>query len=221
MKTARYALWSIAFLTPAAWLAMLLGCVKYGADWPSTCEPVNYAAVPLAIGALVAAWFGVVHLRKAHRTATRGWPRRIVGPWAWRTLAHGVKAVWEGGEEPGLMIVGEVRFTRRRWLIPVANGQTVLVDRVRFWHWLEAVDALQRTLPPGQSAISMRRWKNKKFEGLKVSEGEVLAFREILKAVGAVEYRTRDARSMYYVAGQGATWGRVEAYEKLQESEEY
>lgn len=217
MRTARYALWAVAFLTPAAWLGLLLTCVyRPGA----ACEPANFAAAPLAIGAGAGLWFGLLYWRKAHRHATRGWWQRIAGPGAWKEFRHGVKSLWEG-EEESPAIVGELRFTRRRWRVKAPNGQIVLVDRVRFWHWLDAVDALQRQLPPGHSAVAIRKWKNKKFEGLTVSEGEILAWREILKAVGAVEYRTRDARSMYYIVGQGAVWGRVESYEAIQASEVY
>lgn len=217
---ARYAAAAVAFLVPTAWALMLLGCVKYGVDWPATCEPVNYAAAPLAVGAGVWAVMGVVYLRRAHRRATKGMWRRVqLG--GWHSFERAVRVAWGSEEDPPGLIAGETRFERRRWLIDAPNGQRVSVDRVRFWHWLMEVDRLQSGLPPGQSAISMRRWRGRKFEGEKLSEGEVLAYREILKAVGAVGYRTADARSMYYLVGAGATWGRVEQFEKILESEVY
>lgn len=223
----RYALIAIAFLTPGAWLALALGCLKYGDAWPQTCQPVNYAAAPLAIGAVVGLWFGLVYLRRAHRRATHGQWRRAFIP-GLRTLESATEAVWMTGkkvlawsDEPGDLITGEMRFERRRWLIHCPNGQRVHVDRAEFWRWLQAVEKIAAGLPPGQSAVSMRRWRGQVFEGRILSEGDVLAFREILRAVGALEWRTGDYRSMRYVACAGAVWGRVEAMEQVQESEGY
>lgn len=218
--TAGYALAAVAFLIPAVWLLLGLSCLKYGDTWPQTCEPVNYGAAALGVGAGVWAVMGVVYLRRAHRRATKGMWRRVnLG--GWKTLERAVRVAWASEDDPPGLIAGEIRFERRRWLIDAPNGQRVSVDRVRFWHWLMEVDVLQRSLEPGRSAISMRRWRGRKFEGEKLSEGEVLAYREILKAVRAVGYRTADARSMYYMPGVGAVWGRVEEFEKIMESEVY
>lgn len=218
---ARYSLAAVAFLTPAAWLLMLLACVKYGSDWPATCQPVNYAAAPLAVAAGVWAVMGVVYLRRAYRRATKGMWRRV-NPGGWRVMERVVRVAWGSEDDPPGLIAGEARFERRRWLIPCPNGQDVWVDRAEFWRWLrDGVEPLHATLPPGHSAISKRHWRGRKFQGRKLQEGDVLAFREILKAIKAVDYRTKDARSMYYIPAAGAVWGRVEEFEKIQESEVY
>lgn len=218
---ARYSLAAAVFLTPASWLLLGLGCLKYGETWPQTCEPVNYAAAPLAVGAGVSLWFGALYWWRAHRAATRRmWQRVHLG--GWQTMELVKRIAWGSEEEPPGLIAGETRFERRRWLVPVPNSRRrVSVDRWRFWQWLVEVDKLQRALPPGESAIAIRRWKGETFKGRKITEGEILAFREILKAIQAVDYTTDDARSMYYVPGQGAVWGRVEEAERVMESEVY
>lgn len=211
MKTARYAALAVAFLTPATWLAMLLGCVKYGDTWPQTCEPVNFAAAPLAIGALVLLPIGLTYVERARRRASKGMWLRGLG--LGRSFERVAKMIWGSELGPGAAIVGEARFTRRRWLIPVANGQRVWVDRREFWLWLNEVEALHRRLPPGESAIGERIWKPK------LKEGRYLAYCRILEAVGRCEYPTDDPRSRRYVPG--LAWSACESFELIQESEEY
>lgn len=216
----RLTLLSLAFTAPAAWAVTLAGCLL----WPGVAVcglPYLYPLVTLGVIVLTLAPLGLTYSERARRKASRGmWQRAAVTGGTFASVKEVVSGLWGDGDQ-GAAIVGEVRFERRRWSVDAPNGQRVYVDRARFWRWLQAVDKLQRELPAGQSALSMRRWKGRTFEGARLGEGDVLAFREILKAVGAVEYRTHDARSMYYVVGPGAVWGRVEEFEKIQKSEVY
>jgi hypothetical protein len=216
---ARYSLAAVAFLTPAVWLAMLLGCVKYGNVWPQTCEPVNFAAAPLAVGAGVAGVMGVIYMRRAHRRATKGmWRRVSLG--GWKSFEHRLETVkalaWGSEDEAPGLITGEGRFERRRWLVPVKNGQRVWVDRAEFWVWLrDQVEPLAATLPPGHSAIASRLWKKK------LGEGKYLAYCAILEATKRCEWPTGEARSRRYVSRGGAVWSVVEEFEKIMKSEVY
>lgn len=218
----RYSLLSLAFSIPAVWVLTLSGCLLW-TDVAVCGSPYLYPLTALGVIALTLAPLGLTYAERARRKASRGmWHKVSTG-----TRFEQLAAVWQDagriawGESESEAITGEMRFERRRWLIDAPNGQRVYVDRQYFWRWLQAVDRLQRELPPGQSALSMRRWKGRVFEGTRLAEGDVLAFREILKAVGAVDYRTNDARSMYYVPGAGYVWGRVEEFEKTQKSEVY
>lgn len=228
---ARYACAAIGFLTPATWLAMAGGCIRWP-GWGAVCEPVSYGLAPLVIGAGVLGVMGLNYLDRAFRRSRKGMWTRHGGPANAQTFQHSVGAVWrngkkaiswatEDGGEADQNITGELRFARRRWVILVKNGQTVHVDRRTFWLWLEQVEALAATLPAGRSPVSRRYWEGRTVEGQVIREGDLLAFWHILESVGRFQYPRVDARSRRYVAGGGAAWAVCESYEMIQQSEEY
>lgn len=216
---ASYALTSIALLVPAVWLVMLLACVKYGDDWPATCEPVNYAAAVPATAALVLLPLGLIYRERAHRRASRGMWQKVgggtgeLGSWGAK-LERTVQYLWGSEiEPPATLISGEMRYEKRGWYLAVKSGRRVWVDRREFWLWLEKVETLVPKMEAGESAIGERRWQSMLGRDL------WLAYMDILEAVGAVEYPTDDLRSRRYKPG--SPWGRVEEFEKLRPSERY
>lgn len=221
---ARYACAAIAFLTPAAWLALAGACIRWP-EWALACEPVSYGLAPLVIGAGVLGVMGLNYLDRAFRRSRKGmWQRHAGGPGWGRALQLNTKAIVWGnadGDEAQYQITGEMRFARRRWTIHVKNGQRVHVDRRTFWLWLEQVEALAATLPAGRSPVSRRQWEGKVVDGQVIREGDLLAFWYILETTGRFAYPRADARSRRYVAGGGAAWAVCEEFEKVQESEEY
>lgn len=223
----RYSLLSLTFTVPAAWALLTGGCLL----WPraEVCGlPYLYVLAALGVVVLTIAPLGWTYLERARRKAGKGmWRRGGVPGGGVSSVKSAFKALWDEehrigwGESSGEIISGEMRFERRRWLIPVRNGQVVYVDRRVFWRWLEQVEALAQTLPPGESPVGMRRWRGQVVEGQRLREGDVLAFHDILAAVGRFEYATPDVRSRRYVSKPGAVWGAVEEFEKVQRSEPY
>lgn len=215
----RYSLLSLAFTIPATWAMTLGGCLTWP-DAPACGLPYLYPLAALAVIALTLAPLGLTYAERARRKAGRGMWRKVGGLGGVRfeqVWSAGQRIAWGDSE----IITGEMRFERRRWLIPVKNGQAIYVDRRVFWRWLERVEALAQSLPPGESPVAMRRWRGQVVEDCRLREGDVLAFHEILAAVGRFEYPTPDARSRRYVSRPGAVWGAVEEYEKVQKSEVY
>jgi len=221
----RYSLLSLVFTIPAAWALLTGGCLL----WPlaEVCSlPYLYVLAALGVVVLTIAPLGLTYLERARRKASRGMWRKV-GGLSGASFERAVDGIWSAGQRiawgdsEGEIITGEMRFERRRWIIPVRNGQVVYVDRRVFWRWLERVEALAHSLPPGESPVGMRRWRGRVVEGQRLREGDVLAFHEILAAVGRFEYATPDARSRRYVSRPGAVWGAVEEYEKVQRSEVY
>jgi len=217
-KTLTYALTSIAFTIPAAWLAVYGACIIWdGARlcaWPGL-YPLAAALATMAVVAPI----GLVYRERARRRAARGMWQKVGagggGPGAgWLdTFERTVAVMWGSEAElPGL-ITGEMRYQRRGWWLNVQNGQRIFVDRWEFWQWLLQVEAVAATLAPGESAIGERRWKKE------LGEGRWLAYCQILQTVNAVEFRTDDARSRRYTGG--GAWKWVEEYEKHHPSEPY
>lgn len=220
---ARYACAAISFLTPATWLAMAGGCIRWP-GWGAVCEPVSYGLAPLVIGTGVLGVMGLNYLDRAFRRSRKGMWTRHGGPGWGQTLQLNTKSIlWGSADDDAaqIQITGEMRFERRRWVIRVKNGQTVHVDRRTFWLWLEQVEALAATLPAGRSPVSRRYWEGRTVEGQVIREGDLLAFWHILESVGRFQYTRADARSRRYVPGAGAAWSMCEEFEKIQRSEAY
>lgn len=221
---ARYACAAIGFLTPATWLAMAGGCIRWP-GWGAVCEPVSYGLAPLVIGTGVLGVMGLNYLDRAFRRSRKGMWTRHGGPGWGQTLQLNTKSIlWGSADDDAaqIQITGEMRFERRRWKLRVKNGQRIYVDRRVFWLWLEQVEALVPTLKPGQSPVKSKLWEGKVIEGYKLKEGDILAFCDILQACGRFHYPTPDPRSRQYVSRPGAAaWSVCEEFEKIQRSEEY
>ena len=224
-KTLTYALASLAFSIPAAWLATYIGCEVYAGArlcaWPGL-----YPAVAALAAMLVLAPIGAIYRGRAQRRAARGMWQKTRGPGSgvrgWlTTFERTVQVVWGSElEPPDTLITGEMRWEQRGWWLSVKSGRRVWVNRWELWQWLAKVEALAATLypfgysqgsPAGESPIGERRWQPV------IGRDLWLAYMDILEAVGAVEYPTDDLRSRRYVRGQ--PWGRVEEFEKMRGSE--
>lgn len=216
---AHYALAAAVFGVLCAWLALLTGCL-YGL--PEACAPRSYGLAALGVPLLICLVMAWIHMRRAIKRATKGEWRGAAGRGWWKTLERSVRVAWASEDDQSDLITGLLREERRRWLVPVANGQRVWVDRKTFWRWLQEVEKLAQTLPAGRSPVAKRLWEGRTVEGQKLKEGDLLAFCVILEACGRFHYARDDRRSRQFVSRSGAAaWGTVESYEGIQESEVY
>lgn len=237
-KTLTYALASLAFTIPAAWLAVYGACIVWQGA-PLCAWPGLYPLTAVLAALAVIAPIGLVYREKARRRASKGLWQKVkqgsgFGVSGWHaTFERTVAVMW--GSEAGQpeLITGEMRYERRGWWLSVKSGRRVWVDRWDFWQWLarvealaevqgsgsgvQGVDPIPQTLnpkkeePTGESPIGERRWQPV------IGRDLWLAYMDILEEVGAVEYATDDLRSRRYRPGQ--PWGRVEEFEKVRGSE--